>query len=260
MLACHNYQSGNLKFPPGGTDDGTNFRSFLVDLLPFMDQGNLADDFKRGDSLDMLSSNSIESFLCASATQRDELANIGTGEATHYYGSMGAIGGDAGTDGTDGWASLDGNGIGGDGIFSPVIEGTGSAATSRFDRRRAKNFGDVADGASNTVGLLEVAQSRWEVSSGFVESKRAGWAHAGTLSMDNVSEVYSGITLEFTPNAFLEESDFPGAQNQPVGSNHPGGSQIGLVDGSARFLNDGVNLDMLKAATGISDGEDSSLE
>ena len=48
VLACHNYQSSNLKFPPGATViTGTGeYRSFSVDLLDFIDQGNLADDYK----------------------------------------------------------------------------------------------------------------------------------------------------------------------------------------------------------------------
>ena len=79
ILACHNYQSSNLAFPAGAIDGGgAGFRSFNVALLPFIDQGAAADKFKSGEigSLTELSNEKISSFLCASATQNDEIATI----------------------------------------------------------------------------------------------------------------------------------------------------------------------------------------
>ena len=48
--------------------------------------------------------------------------------------------------------------------------------------------------------------------------------------------------------------------NQSIGSNHSGGLQVALVDGSARFLNEGVGIGELRAAMGIADGAADSLE
>jgi len=257
IIACHNYQSSNLQFPPGannvgGTGAGSGFRSYAVDLLSFIDQGNLEDDFKSGTlNLNGLSNEAVASFLCASATQNDENANIGgTGNnANHYYASMGARSQNGDAD----WANVVGA-IGIDGMFSPSEGGSGVI----FNRRSARNFDDCTDGSSNTIAFFEVAQSPFMITEGMQESQRAGWAHGGVVgSDDSVSDVYSGITLLRAPNAL---AGIDQVVNQPIGSNHPGGSQIALVDGSARFLNDGVDRGLVKAAAGISDGENDSLE
>ena len=45
-----------------------------------------------------------------------------------------------------------------------------------------------------------------------------------------------------------------------MGSNHPGGSQFGLADGSAKFVSDSVDLLVLQAAAGLDDRVISNLE
>lgn len=263
IIACHNYQSSNLAFPPGANDAASGFRSFTVDLLSFIDQGVAADKFKSGEigNLNELSDERIASFFCASATQNDEVPSIrNTGDsATHYYASMGAIGQPLGSDETP-WATIGANGIGLDGMFSPT--GNGSSVT--FNRRSAKNFDDCTDGSSNTIAIFEIAQSPFTARAPgepiTVEAQRAGWAHGANSDGTNV---YSGVTLRFEINANTDVAiagSNPTIHHQPVGSNHPGGAQIALVDGSSRFVSEGVDRVLLKAATGISDGEDDSLE
>ena len=251
VLACHNYQSSNLKFPPGATAQptGTKYTSYSVQLLDFIDQGNLADDLKSGASIETLSMENVSSFLCPASTQNDEAANhpsANVGNASHYFGSMG--GDDFGViaSGAATWSS--------NGMFSPNSDKV-------FSRRNAKNFDDCTDGASNTIAIFEVSQARWEVSNTRHESLRASWAHGGVFkapSDQEATSIYSGVTIRHAPNAFVDPGT--GTVSQPVGSNHSGGLQIGMVDGSARFLNEGVNLDFIKAAAGIADGEDDDLE
>ena len=182
---------------------------------------------------------------------------------THYYGSMGAVDlsgdivplwGSAGRIGTNDTSDL--------GIFSPTVNSSGRGF---FSRTRARNFDDVADGASNTIALFEVSQSAWRTGSGGnkVNSVRTGWAHGGKLDDDGFfptsgDNLFSGISLKYPLNNFLGAGFF--AVRQPVGSNHSGGIQIAMIDGSARFLNEGVDLAAIKAAACISEGFDESLE
>ena len=258
ILACHNYQSSNLAFPAGAIDGGgAGFRSFNVALLPFIDQGAAADKFKSGEigSLTELSNEKISSFLCASATQNDELATIrDTGDnATHYYGSWGArdLSGDAM------WANVGPNEIGLDGMFSPASDGSGVT----YSRRSAKNFDDCTDGSSNTIAIVEVAQSPFIIGGGTSNetrqaSQRAGWAQGGVVADNNI---YAGITLDSAPNANAGITSNR-VHTQSIGSNHPGGVQIALVGGSASFISEDVDRGLIKAAMGISDGENDSLE
>ena len=46
----------------------------------------------------------------------------------------------------------------------------------------------------------------------------------------------------------------------PTGSNHSGGAQFAMMDGSARFVNENVQIDVLLAAAGMKDGRDDDLE
>ena len=115
VLAMHNYQSSNLKFPPG--DGGqlanvtsTGFSGYGVGtmffLLPYVEQQNLYDNAVAAqasvDPLDILidlSSNQLDILTCASATQTDELASdlladsssapYAPGFVSHYVGSLG---------------------------------------------------------------------------------------------------------------------------------------------------------------------------
>ena len=260
-LACHNYQSSNLAFPPGATQiTNADGPSFLVDLLPFIDQGNISDSYKGGMTLINLSQNKIPLFLCASATQTNERSNIGgDASATHYFGSMGAAH-NTGDSATNVWAIDQSNGVGFTGIFSPLPNGS---MNSSFSRKRAKNFDDCGDGSSNTIALFEQSRSSWPNG----EALRAGWAFGASTPASSTitTAVYSGITLQFPPNAFVADaavSTVNGAaipttfdtENMVVGSQHPGGLQVAMVDGSARFVNDNVDPTMFRSAATIDDG------
>ena len=261
VLACHNYQSSNLKFPPGVTEQptGVNYTTYSVLLLDFIDQGVMSDDFKSGAiaSINALSSQRVEMFQCPSATQNDEVANhplANVGNASHYFASMGADG-DIGSRALGGTSVISSNGI-----FSPNDNNV-------FSRRNAKNFDDCRDGSSNTIAIFEVSQSPWQISgsggTSEVSSLRAGWAFGGQFNaMTRVANnVWCGITVRHAPNAFISQAARGlDTMNQPPGSNHSGGLQVAMVDGSARFLNEGVNLNFIRAAAGIADGGADDLE
>ena len=273
VLACHNYQSSNLKFPPGATViSGTGeYRSFSVDLLDFIDQGNASDSYKSGEfgplnqvaTIDRLSDEVIPLFFCPASTQNDEDANFAEStngsSATHYYGSMGGFADMVGgTSATSDLVTPANGRFSSNGMFSP----NGGGA---FSRQNAKNFDDCTDGSSNTIAIFEVSQSPWsavtDTGPETVNSRRAGWASGGTFDDMGTTDIHCGITLRFEPNAFINQMTLGTATlNQPVGSNHSGGLQVGMVDGSARFLNEGVSLAFIRAAAGIADGREDSLE
>jgi len=265
VLACHTYQSTNLRFPPGATQQtgNENYGSYLTRILDFVEQGPLADEFKGGATINDLSAVKIPSFLCPASAARDEVASFPVasvgGFTSHYYASMGS---DLELDLEDEDKSsslFNGGQLSPDGIFSP-------SNSNVFSGRNSKSLDDCTDGASNTIAVLEVSQDAWRLPTGGsrVRSVRNQWAWGGTFNTSTgvATEIYGGITLVHAPNAIVDQASVQVAQglNQPVGSNHSGGLNIGLVDGSARFLSDGVNLEFVKAAVGISDGREDNLE
>ncbi|MDG1875342.1 MAG: DUF1559 domain-containing protein [Mariniblastus sp.] len=260
VLACHNYQSSNLAFPSGASarlDSNGIGPSFLVDILDFIEQGVAADKYKGGsyNNLNVLiNQNKVDLFLCSSATQGDIQPTIGgTGQyASHYYGSMGATG--------LGWTQTDSSiGVGFQGMFSPTKRNNGN--NSAFIRTKAKSFEDCSDGSSNTIALMENSRSPWKGPNAG-RAKRAGWAYGleltGSTPYYNTA-VYSGITVQYRPNEFVPSAGFT-TMNQPAGSNHSGGMQVAMVDGSATFLNENVGLNLFKAAACIAEGNNDSLE
>ena len=46
----------------------------------------------------------------------------------------------------------------------------------------------------------------------------------------------------------------------PASSNHSGGCQVAMMDGSARFVNENVGIEVLLAAAGMKDGQADDLE
>ena len=264
ITACHNYQSTNLRFPAGAArNTPRNLSSYSVDILDSMGESVAADQFTSDVfSTNDLSSVAVESFICPSATQNEQDANWGTngaangnGFASHYFASMGADDFGADTLGTTSSSGNSGGTFSTNGMFSPNQD-------ALFSRRNGKTFDDCKDGASNTIAIFEVSQSAWRDANGSaVRSRRAGWAFGGRHSDSIATEIFCGITLEHAPNAFISQSDVDMAYlNQPVGSSHPGGLQVAMVDASTRFLNEGVDLDLIKAAAGIADGEPDVLE
>ena len=277
ILACHNYQSANLKFPPGANYN--DLASFHVQILSFIDQVNLADRYKENplglSQIDLLEdiSEKVPLFLCASATQEDEAPTDSDGQAgSHYYGCAGPVGAkfSGASDPDDIYDSADTaesyGDIGLTGIFSPKNTGPRDPTDTwyfpletelEYSRKYAKNFDDCRDGSSNTIALLELSRSETNT----YTPRRKAWA----IGLTNAVTAAEEIDEVNSCNSVLYGINYAGTgydlwNHQPAGSNHPGGCQIAMVDGSAKFVNESVDLYTLKAAAGMKDGYDDTLE
>ena len=283
VLACHNYQSSNLRFPPGATMAG---ESFIVPILPFVEAQSLYEQYRaQRDAATTLaerelaivnaSSERVPILFCGSATQADELStapisgdpsNFGS-DTTHFFASAGpGENVDLDNDGTVEpaeqifrFSTLYGDPIGLDGVFSPFSRNANDPANTvqiDFNYKRAKNFDDIRDGASNTMAIGE--RSRTDNSGlGFIP-KRPGWAwgqYSSNPSTGIPRTIYSAVSLA---NGTLAGDRVNGIvtnyNNHSFGSNHPGGSNFAFADGSSRFLNEGLQPAELYALAGIKDG------
>ncbi|MDC3223619.1 DUF1559 domain-containing protein [Mariniblastus sp.] len=278
ILACHNYQSANLKFPSacqfrqGGSSPYIN-RSWVVSVLPFIDAQNIADEVKSQAEWVNQSDTKISLLLCPSATQDGEFATDNQAEyANHYMASMGSIGTDAnGYNYNKCSTTLGGAGaIGLNGLFSPRCTGP-SANTNPtlldFRAKYGKNFDDCRDGSSNTVAFFE--SSRGELDNW--NPLRKGWGYGIVFNSSGaVGSIYSANTITNNSSSMpfvtaydtiINKDTTDTRWNQvPSGSNHSGGAQFAMMDGSARFVNENVQIDILMAAAGMKDGRDDDLE
>lgn len=271
VLASHNYQSANLKFPtvaPFITGKGN--RSWVAAVLPFIEQQNVADQVRLGNGPGNWSGNNSRDFkisllLCPSATQEDESATNDLSQYTnHYSACMGAIG-----TSPNGFVhnkqTVAGSGglIGTNGVFSP----RSASPTQRpnnldFQSKYGKNFDDCRDGSSNTIAVFESSRSTLD---GRWNPLRRGWAFGYRLQGGGVREIYSGNSIVYNLSGFdnnlINANLTAPVWNQvPAGSNHSGGCLVAMMDGSARFLNESVDPDAYMAAANMKDGLQADLE
>lgn len=272
ILACHNYQSANLKFPMVANffpeNNGQN-RSWVKPLASFFDQQNTADILREFTNwAPEVSQTRLPLLLCPSATQEGEFSTEDSSQyANHYLACMGGVG-------------VTQNGlnfnkvactnyqlsIGTDGFFSPKCFDTQDPAAFSFKAKYGKNFQDCRDGSSNTIAFIENSRSEVE---GW-NPLRFGWAEGVKAPGDNLTFVYSGVTLssnsisnpwkvqyETSINANTTSTRW---NNLPPGSNHSGGCLVSMGDGSAKFVNENVSIDVLLAASNMKDGNPDDLE
>ncbi len=258
VLATHNYQASNNHLPPA--DDGAG-ASFLLELTPYMDQlyyyERFREDLVSGETLEdrlaELSDDPLEILICSSSQESDELTTEeDTGQyTTHYFGVSGAIGAAQSSDGTRTYTYDELNPqpssgkVALNGVFAPDSQG-------RISSKTAIDLEDILDGTSNTFALGEISRSK--TASGDYDPIRAGWAFGaqyttgGDLNAFFVSKsIERGINKEDSPITTVNTMVFS--------SNHPGGAQFALADGSCRFIKLKTDVDVLKAYASINNRE-----
>lgn len=93
---------------------------------------------------------------------------------------------------------------------------------------------EMTDGTSQTIAIGEV-QRMWGTEAR--QKSLDGWAVGGA------SNLWDGATGHNTPGAGREDDSMGiNAYNfQSPGSDHPGGAQFGMADGSIRFISEDIN-------------------
>ncbi|MDR0869963.1 MAG: DUF1559 domain-containing protein [Planctomycetaceae bacterium] len=298
-LALHNYHDTNYAFPCDGYTSyaancgKNNTMGVHTKLLPFYEQQALYDQIIWDQAYTWGSVSKIyqyaagltriTSLLCPSSTNvyaRNNWADAGTGVpsepaierngdtapnqwfCTHYTGNGGAeISGWYRIKGADGVDFKDNNGAAcGNGIMSPGSN---------------KDFSAMSDGTSNTFAFGEMS---WN------ELALRGW-HRGTYLFDPEANYTNGSAQKtcayLSVRTFRSDWTINLGKKRKVagdwsvatgvaryanlkivggwGSEHPGGCQFGLGDGSVRFVSENLSGDVLCAYGGTEDGTSYSL-
>ncbi len=272
ILACHIYESGNQRFPSCSTapTDGLG-ESFLVQILPFIDQANLYDDFRKStgnieSSLVSLSQKRVPLFLCPSPELNAEKSNQspdGNQYTSHYVASLGPNRDpdSIGYQFTYSDSSVANNpAIGLQGMFSPgSADPLNPKVRGVFGRTLGKQFGDAQDGSSNTIALFESSASDIEKSPRYL---RHSWAfgHAESTDKSNLKFVFAGSSIDQMINQRPAQDNVIRWNSRTLNSNHSAGAMVAMVDGSSQFVSDNVSIEVLRAMSGIADGQAASFE
>jgi len=249
-LALHNYHTAHQTLPPGGVT--SNGLSYVVMLLPYLEQKSLYDQFNfdagqwwivpNGSSSESNgkiehSLNKLPMIQCPSSNEeRSNLTNYGERIppnengvdpfTTHYYGIAGPLGTNPTT---------------GDEYKSEGATTFGVQATEGVLYKDSRvRFEHIKDGTSNTFALGEISWHGYRAYRTWIRGSTLNGEAMG--SCKNVrSPINAGLTYSFNDGTF--------------GSQHPGGTQFALCDGSVTFVSESVDHAILLSTASRNGGE-----
>jgi prepilin-type N-terminal cleavage/methylation domain-containing protein len=270
---------------------------WTVSILPFIEQGPLYDQVsfdngtyrggtgQRGNFKNEIALNRIPGYMCPSATiekspSTQETVAVGSGSpfgdgqpyTTHYYGMAGPIGnldlngdGDVSDPGERIFKSLNSNTstYGRSGIEGIMRGPTGHKYSSNSFQAPSVQFRDIQDGLSNTIAVMEISRD-FPASAPATFLYRtwvrgfAGYASSGSDSFGNTYA--AAVTIGANKNLVASINTAPtGLYNDGAwGSNHKGGAQAVLGDGSVHFFSENMDFNTLRYLCTMAGGETTS--
>ncbi|WP_020468323.1 DUF1559 domain-containing protein [Zavarzinella formosa] len=252
-LGVHNYFDVNNRMPPNGISTTTPTSantSWLVYILPFMEQDNLFKAYNLTLDFDNTSTTppnaaigsvQLNVYTCPAGSNlkspnANEAYPAGTQHfAPHYYGNMGPTG----------TAVLGSTTY----TYTSVNGGTNNAMGSQgyFHQTAVIKLTDASDGLSNTILAGEKSNNETNGTNSYRSWSRGCNGPCGASK---------NVTNPINSTNYNGSSNF---NDISFGSNHTGGANVGLGDGSVRFLRQTIDINVLKAAASRDGGEASTL-
>jgi prepilin-type N-terminal cleavage/methylation domain-containing protein len=254
-LAMQNYasQSGDL-LPPGcPAREGTSavYHGIFTVLLPFLDQ------MPAWTTIDMNATNPggssqrytiVPPYVCPSWPHdrvfRGLPESFRNGAISTYQGSNGAPVTPNPKAVTSSHGNLANNGL--------VRYGEGPDAVSAI-AAASTPIARVRDGLSNTLAILEFVHHDDNVGQW---SRPPGNVRPWIISSNGSKGLYAAKVVNYSPNQRLDR-DVNGVRfnHLPFGSFHPGGLSAVMGDGSVRFIDDFITMQVYRALATSAEGE-----
>ena len=244
-LALQNYHDTHQTFPPPGMI--ANQLSWYTLILPFVEQGPIYEkmNWKEGhfNSAGKMSNavNRINAFLCPSATGDMELSGDtnedwpdGSGiraYTAHYFGVLGPYGTNATTN--QAYTCKD-----------TTMDFGGECSQGTMPQFGCK-MRDITDGTSNTYMIGEISWKTMPYYRAWIRGKYADTR--GTLYLFSKNVRYP-----------INSKNKDKWNSVAFGSQHPGGAQFAMVDGSARFVPETIDHAIYLATASRDGGEPKS--
>ncbi len=252
-LALHTYHDTLKRFPPGGWNEanrGTRL-AWTVSILPYIEQSNLYNSFNfnlgnyTGANLIPVAT-PVKTYLCPSnrlkfnmngtVPNSGENPPSGFAYTTHYYGIMGPKGINPAIAGGTTPFSHDPN---------PTGHG-GYSDTGVLYRNSKTRIAEITDGTSNTLVVGEISYERANC------YRSWGRGVSGSTS-GGAKNAEFGINIQ----PYNGSNNF---NSVSFGSQHTGGCQFAVGDGSVRFLSQNIDMAAYWAALTRSGGEVNTLQ
>jgi prepilin-type N-terminal cleavage/methylation domain-containing protein/prepilin-type processing-associated H-X9-DG protein len=263
-LAAHNHHTAFSTFPPGVDRSTSQRQSLFVFLLPSMEGGVLFDEWRQPNAdRAALAGTVLSGLVCPSDRIPDNPVQNRTSQ--RWYG-LTSYGGNGGTRSFPPWSAD----LKADGVFFET------GASSRPARnQRAVRIAEIGDGASQTLLFGErshfdsnydsFAAQGWEQSMG----EYGYWTGSGgnlalaDVTLSSYAAVNYRVPIDYAhrggasppANSVDDFRYYADLRLCAFGSNHRGGANVALADGSGRFLNDSIPLETLRAISTRSGNE-----
>ena len=277
-VACHNYESSFMKFPPGGTNLAAPFGSGAVSpggyswmgaIFPFIELGTIWDQagFDRvpyNDDLmiSTLANELVPAFKCPSSPLETFSRNmVIPGMISDYIAISGHVGQLGGVDGPTS-------------SQSPFSNSRGIIAQNGvFYNNSETTMADIKDGTTNTMLVSEVSDFIYigpneprgyrPGGRGEATNENGPGFHGGWQTNTSPDNLYNCTTLRYIVNPGRAFTFSTGSQdgvhfrgyNTPLRSSHPGGLQVLLGDASLQFVNENISLTTLARLANVCDGQ-----
>ena len=239
-LAAHNYASAYQdKFPYGNT--GGHKHGLFTFILPFMEMTQIYDELDLdGNTLDEHHRYTpIPAYSCPSYTS-EKLVTKYTGVEEYLNGWQLTYQGVCGVFYNDGDVH-DGD------LYYGEIPRNGLFGW-QFQRR----IGEVSDGTSHTLMMGEYVV---RTPSDSVESNVRCWVLGANESLNTQIGSYALKAVQTAVNTPVRTwGDFP-FNHMPFSSDHPGGANFSLGDGSVSFLQEEMDFEVYQAMATCNEGE-----
>lgn len=249
-LAMQTYHDSKRALPKGAAL-GCCYGTWAMQVLPFLEQQNLAIQYKNlggvggsldywhGENLANVTSKRIEALTCPSDVPRVNDNGVPIPLTLHNYA------GNHGATGTDIGSSI------------PVADREGVLYQgSPFTANDARSYREIEDGLSNTVLMAEVVQGTENDLRGLIWWAPGAFFHTFIGPNSNLPD----ITYPTNPQCNPTDPNPPCAKGSDRGvfasrSRHPDCVQIALCDGSSRVVSDSIDITTWRNLGSTQDGQ-----